>query len=98
MRPGGYLEFVTRERRSTAGLQPVLTGISMSSRPAPPNTAFHLPQDGAIDSLPLLREIARQLDGLRYGSIEIVVHEGHVTQIERREKVRVTPSPSTTRS
>jgi hypothetical protein len=27
----------------------------------------------------------------RYGSIEIVVHEGRVTQIERREKVRFAP-------
>jgi hypothetical protein len=27
----------------------------------------------------------------RFGSIEIVVHEGRVTQIERREKVRFAP-------
>jgi hypothetical protein len=25
----------------------------------------------------------------RFGSIEIVVHEGRVTQIERREKMRI---------
>lgn len=36
----------------------------------------------------VLREVARQLAGLRFGSIEIVVHDGAVTQIERREKVR----------
>jgi hypothetical protein len=36
----------------------------------------------------VLREIAKQLAGLRYGSLEIVVHEGVVTQIERREKTR----------
>ena len=36
----------------------------------------------------VLREVARQLAGLRFGSIEIVVHDGVVTQIERREKVR----------
>ena len=98
MKPGGYLESVTRKRRSVAGPQSALTGFSMSSRPAPPNTAFHLPQHGAIDMSPLLREIARQLDGLRYGSIEIIVHEGNVTQIERREKVRVAPSSPTSRS
>lgn len=36
-----------------------------------------------------LNEIARQLTGLRFGSVEIVVHDGVVTQIERREKVRL---------
>ncbi len=36
-----------------------------------------------------LNEIARQLAGLRFGSVEIVVHDGVVTQIERREKVRI---------
>ena len=37
----------------------------------------------------VLSEIARQLAGLRFGSVEIVVHDGVVTQIERREKVRL---------
>ena len=27
--------------------------------------------------------------GMRFGSIEIVVHEGRITQIERREKLRL---------
>lgn len=36
-----------------------------------------------------LRKVAAILDTLRFGSIEIVVHEGRVVQIERREKVRV---------
>ena len=36
-----------------------------------------------------LRKIASVLETLRFGSIEIVVHEGHVVQIERREKLRV---------
>ena len=31
-----------------------------------------------------------------YGSIEVTVHDGRVTQIERREKVRLTPQPSKT--
>lgn len=34
-------------------------------------------------------EILRALANLRYGSVEIVVHEGRITQIERREKVRL---------
>jgi hypothetical protein len=38
--------------------------------------------------------IARALRGLRYGSVEIVVHDGRVTQIERKEKVRVVAGDS----
>jgi len=36
----------------------------------------------------VLDEISHALIGLRFGSIEIVVHEGKVTQIERKEKFR----------
>jgi hypothetical protein len=36
-----------------------------------------------------LRKIENILETLRFGSIEIVVHEGRVVQIERREKLRV---------
>jgi len=41
-----------------------------------------------LSTEPLLREIVRALRGMRYGSIEIVIHEGKATQIERREKLR----------
>ena len=46
-------------------------------------------------SLPdeVLTALARLIKEVRFGSIEIVVHEGRVTQIERREKVRFGPSP-----
>ncbi|MFJ5445917.1 YezD family protein [Methylobacillus methanolivorans] len=36
----------------------------------------------------VIQEILRSIDLLRFGSIEITVHDGRVTQIERREKVR----------
>jgi hypothetical protein len=39
----------------------------------------------------LLREVAAALEGLRYGSVEIVVHDSRVVQIERREKMRLSP-------
>ena len=51
----------------------------------------------APTSLPqeVLGVVARLLREVRYGSIEIVVHEGRVTQIERREKVRfAAPGPN----
>ncbi len=34
------------------------------------------------------KEILRALQDLAYGSVEIVVHDGRVVQIERKEKVR----------
>ena len=33
--------------------------------------------------------IVQALADIRYGSIEITIHEGRVVQIERRERVRV---------
>ncbi len=38
----------------------------------------------------VLDEIARALASLRYGSIEITVHDGRVTQIESKKKIRLT--------
>ena len=29
------------------------------------------------------------IKGIRYGSVEIVIHDGKVVQIERKEKVRI---------
>ena len=37
----------------------------------------------------LLREIASAIRGIRFGSVEIVIHDSRVVQVERREKVRV---------
>ena len=34
------------------------------------------------------REIARAVAGIAYGSVEIVIHDGKVVQIERKEKTR----------
>ena len=36
----------------------------------------------------LLRELRQALQAIRYGSIELVIHDGRVVQLERREKVR----------
>lgn len=41
----------------------------------------------------LVQEILRAIESVRFGSIEITVHEGRVTQIEKREKVRFTGQP-----
>ncbi len=46
---------------------------------------------GPDDSLPLpaalLIELRKALGAIRYGSIELVIHDGRVVQLERRQKV-----------
>lgn len=39
-----------------------------------------------------LREIQNALSGLKFGSVEITVHNGQVVQIERKEKFRLQPT------
>lgn len=50
------------------------------------------PVPGATEWLDALRQ---QVASLRFGVIQIVVHEGRVVQIERTEKFRI-PSRTTT--
>ena len=45
-----------------------------------------------IDIDVLSPALLRALRGLRFGSVEIVVHDGRVVQIERRERVRFDPA------
>jgi len=39
------------------------------------------------------QRILDALKGLRFGSVEVVIHDGKVVQIERREKVRIDTLP-----
>ena len=39
----------------------------------------------------LLRELRQALRTIRYGAVELVIHDGRVVQLERREKVRLEP-------
>ncbi|MCQ4325017.1 DUF2292 domain-containing protein [Stutzerimonas stutzeri] len=41
------------------------------------------------DEASILREIQNALNGLKFGSVEITVHNGQVVQIERKEKFRL---------
>jgi hypothetical protein len=49
---------------------------------------------GLVEDLRLptavLRELARMLRTVRFGTVELVIHDGRVVQLERREKIRVT--------
>ena len=44
----------------------------------------------------LVKELLSAINSLRFGSVEITIHEGRVTQIEKREKVRFADSATTT--
>lgn len=45
-------------------------------------------ESSVVDSR-VLAEVARALSGLRYGSVEITIHDGKVTQIEAKKKIRL---------
>jgi len=55
-------------------------------------TTLTPPEAGSDATVPLppalLQVLARTLASLRYGTIELTVHDGRVVQLERREKVR----------
>lgn len=36
--------------------------------------------------------VRRQVAGVRFGAVQIVVHDGRVVQVERTERVRLEPS------
>ena len=39
-----------------------------------------------------LHVVQQKVEGLRYGVVQLVVHDGRVTQIERTEKTRLGPA------
>jgi len=55
------------------------------------STAEHDHRSHVRDDADLLESVEVLLRGLRFGSIEITVHEGRVAWIERREKTRLPP-------
>jgi len=55
--------------------------------------ASSAPASGATpDWIALVRE---KVEGLRFGVVQLVVHDGRVTQIERTEKTRLPAAPAT---
>lgn len=43
----------------------------------------------------LAEQVFHAVAGIRFGSVELVIHEGRVVQIERRERVRLERQTST---
>jgi len=51
----------------------------------------HISAEQAARRVPadIKQEILRAVAGIEYGSVEVVIHDGKVVQIECREKIRV---------
>ena len=47
-------------------------------------------------SLELLQRIAEAIASLQYGTVHVTVHDAHVVQIEKVERVRVAPDADLT--
>ena len=67
-------------------------GISVSA--TSPKRQLGQPSAG-VPSEPraVYERIARVISELRYGTVEITIHDGRVVQIERTEKIRVPSDP-----
>lgn len=48
-----------------------------------------LPATHSIEAPDWLALVREKVEGLRYGVVQLVVHDGRVTQIERTEKTRL---------
>ncbi len=74
--------------------------ISGRSRLETMSTLSNLPNAAPVTAVPSptielpLDEIARAVAQIRFGSVEIVIHDSRVVQIERREKLRFDKSSS----
>lgn len=52
------------------------------------NTCSSQSAEGIRAEIPWLNVVLRLVSTLQYGSVNIIVHEGRITQIERNERVR----------
>ncbi len=53
---------------------------------------------GGNDDAKWLDLVIQQVGSLRYGVVEIIVHDSQVTQIEKTERLRLDKPPAETRS
>ena len=60
----------------------------MTPHSAPPAALQAGPDDSLSLPPAVLRELRQALRSIRYGAIELVIHDGRVVQLERHEKVR----------
>lgn len=46
------------------------------------------PNNKAQQTADLAKQIAAALQGIRFGSVEITIHDSRIVQVERKEKLR----------
>ena len=61
----------------------------MAAPTTPGDSTENAPSPAVPDWIALVRE---KVENLRYGVVQLVVHDGRVTQIERTEKTRIAPA------
>lgn len=64
-------------------MRAITSGMPHMSESTPPA------DKAALLTQALIIQLTAALDGLKFGSVEITVHDGRIVQIERREKVRL---------
>jgi hypothetical protein len=56
------------------------------------------PENGADKQLNWLEVVRQQVGSLRYGVVQVVVHDSQVTQIEKTERVRLDKASAQTKT
>lgn len=74
-----------------ASIVPTKDAITLIGADIQSEKPMSSPQDPSTDSLndEGLQKILKAMADLKFGSVEITVHEGRIVQIERKEKVRL---------
>ncbi len=56
------------------------------------------PKDGSFDDGDWIEVVQRQVSSLRFGVVQITVHDSRITQIEKTERVRFEKPKTDTRA
>lgn len=64
--------------------------VTISNITDPEAKDFTIGHPATRVSADVRREILSAIANIGYGSVEVIIHDGKVVQIERREKIRVT--------
>jgi hypothetical protein len=73
------------------------TSVSIAQNERPTMTMEKHGTGKSNPDLDLSLQIAQAVKGIRFGSVEITIHDGNIVQIERKEKLRFDKRPTLTR-
>lgn len=63
--------------------------VTISNMADPEAKDFTVGHPATRVSPDIKREILSAIANIEYGSVEVIIHDGKVVQIERREKIRI---------